>query len=44
MPDFLDENYGTDTIEMGATIAASMVDGQAKFGAAIAAIQVSPKV
>jgi aldehyde:ferredoxin oxidoreductase len=36
--DFLDDNYGIDTIEMGATIAVAMEAGLAKFGDADAAI------
>ena len=32
MMDFLDDNYGVDTIEMGATIAVAMEAGVAKFG------------
>ncbi len=36
--DFLDDNYGVDTIEMGATIAVAMEAGLAKFGDADAAI------
>ncbi len=39
MMDFLDDNYGIDTIEMGATIAVAMEAGLAKFGDADAAIQ-----
>jgi aldehyde:ferredoxin oxidoreductase len=38
MMDFLDDNYGIDTIEMGATIAVAMDAGLAKFGDADAAI------
>jgi len=38
MMDFLDDNYGVDTIEMGATIAVAMEAGLAKFGDADAAI------
>jgi aldehyde:ferredoxin oxidoreductase len=38
MMDFLDDNYGIDTIEMGATIAVAMEAGLAKFGDADAAI------
>ncbi len=38
MMDFLDDNYGLDTIEMGATIAVAMEAGLAKFGDADAAI------
>lgn len=36
--DFLDDNFGLDTIEMGATIAVAMEAGLAKFGDAQAAI------
>ena len=39
MMDFLDDNYGIDTIETGATIAVAMEAGLAKFGDADAAIQ-----
>ena len=38
MMDFLDDNYGLDTIEMGATIGVAMEAGLAKFGDADAAI------
>ncbi len=38
MMDFLDDNYGIDTIEMGATVAVAMEAGLAKFGDADAAI------
>jgi aldehyde:ferredoxin oxidoreductase len=38
MMDFLDDTYGIDTIEMGATIAVAMEAGLAKFGDADAAI------
>jgi aldehyde:ferredoxin oxidoreductase len=38
MMDFLDDNYGVDTIELGATIAVAMEAGLAKFGDADAAI------
>ena len=38
MMDFLDDNYGIDTIEMGATIAVAMEAGLAQFGDADAAI------
>jgi aldehyde:ferredoxin oxidoreductase len=38
MLDFLDDNYGLDTIEMGATIGVAMEAGLAKFGDAQAAI------
>ncbi len=37
--DFLDDNYGIDTIEMGATIAVAMEAGLAPFGDADAAIK-----
>jgi aldehyde:ferredoxin oxidoreductase len=36
--DFLDDNYGIDTIEMGATVGVAMEAGLAKFGDADAAI------
>ena len=38
MMDFLDDNYGLDTIEMGAAIGVAMAAGLAKFGDADAAI------
>ncbi len=38
MMDFLDDNYGIDTIEMGATIGVAMEAGLAEFGDADAAI------
>ncbi len=38
MMDFLDDNYGIDTIETGATIAVAMEAGLAEFGDADAAI------
>jgi aldehyde:ferredoxin oxidoreductase len=38
MLDFLDDNYGLDTIEMGATIGVAMEAGLAKFGDSDAAI------
>jgi aldehyde:ferredoxin oxidoreductase len=38
MLDYLDDTYGLDTIEMGATIAVAMEAGLAKFGDADAAI------
>ncbi len=38
MMDFLDDTYGVDTIELGATIAVAMEAGLAKFGDADAAI------
>ena len=44
MMDFLDDNYGIDTIEMGATIAVAMDAGLAKFGDADAAIQLIQEV
>ncbi len=44
MMDFLDDNYGVDTIEMGATIAVAMDAGLAKFGDADAAIQMIHEV
>ncbi len=44
MMDFLDDNYGIDTIEMGATIAVAMDAGLAKFGDADAAIQMIHEV
>jgi len=39
MMDFLDDNYGIDTIETGATIAVAMEAGLAEFGDADAAIR-----
>ncbi len=42
--DFLDDNYGLDTIEMGATIAVAMEAGVAKFGDAEAAINLIKEV
>ncbi|MFC1669005.1 aldehyde ferredoxin oxidoreductase C-terminal domain-containing protein [Spirochaetota bacterium] len=42
--DFLDDNYGLDTIEMGATIAVAMEAGLAKFGDAKAAINLVKEV
>lgn len=42
--DFLDDNYGLDTIEMGATIAVAMEAGLAKFGDAEAAINLLHEV
>jgi len=39
MMDYLDDNYGIDTIEMGATIAVAMEAGLAEFGDADAAIR-----
>ena len=44
MLDFLDDNYGIDTIEMGATIAVAMEAGLAKFGDADAAIKLVNEV
>jgi aldehyde:ferredoxin oxidoreductase len=44
MLDFLDDNYGIDTIEMGATIAVAMEAGLAKFGDADAAIKMVHEV
>ena len=44
MLDFLDDNYGIDTIEMGATIAVAMEAGLAKFGDADAAIKLVQEV
>lgn len=42
--DFLDDNYGLDTIEMGATIAVAMEAGLAKFGDGKAAIDLIHEV
>lgn len=42
--DFLDDNYGLDTIEMGATIGVAMEAGLAKFGDAQAAINLVHEV
>jgi aldehyde:ferredoxin oxidoreductase len=42
--DFLDDNFGLDTIEMGATIAVAMEAGLAKFGDAQAAINLVTEV
>ncbi len=42
--DFLDDNYGLDTIEMGATIGVAMEAGLAKFGDAEAAINLVHEV
>ncbi len=39
MLDFMDDNFGIDTIEMGATIGVAMEAGLAKFGDANAAIK-----
>ena len=44
MMDFLDDNYGVDTIELGATIAVAMEAGVAKFGDADAAIDLIKEV
>lgn len=44
MLDFLDDNYGLDTIEMGATIGVAMEAGLAKFGEAEAAINLVKEV
>ncbi len=44
MMDYLDDNYGVDTIEMGATIAVAMEAGVAKFGDADAAINLIKEV
>ncbi|MBI5849380.1 MAG: aldehyde ferredoxin oxidoreductase [Nitrospirae bacterium] len=44
MLDFLDDTYGIDTIEMGATIAVAMEAGLAKFGDADAAIKMVHEV
>jgi aldehyde:ferredoxin oxidoreductase len=44
MLDFLDDNYGIDTIEMGATIGVAMEAGLAKFGDAEAAINMVKEV
>ena len=42
--DFLDDNYGLDTIEMGATIGVAMEAGLLKFGDAEAAINLIKEV
>ncbi len=42
--DYLDDNYGLDTIEMGATIAVAMEAGLAKFGDGKAAIKLLHEV
>ena len=42
--DFLDDSFGLDTIEMGATIAVAMEAGLAKFGDAEAAINLVKEV
>ncbi len=44
MMDFMDDNYGLDTIEMGATIAVAMEAGLAEFGDAEAAIKLLKEV
>ncbi len=44
MIDFLDDNYGLDTIEMGATIAVAMEAGLARFGDRQAAINLIREV
>jgi aldehyde:ferredoxin oxidoreductase len=44
MLDFMDDNYGIDTIEMGATIGVAMEAGLAKFGDANAAIKLVKEV
>ncbi len=44
MLDFLDDNFGLDTIEMGATIGVAMEAGLAKFGDAQAAINLVKEV
>jgi aldehyde:ferredoxin oxidoreductase len=44
MLDFLDDNYGLDTIEMGATIAVAMEAGLLKFGDADGAIRLMKEV
>jgi len=44
MMDRLDDDYGVDTIEMGATIAVAMEGGVAKFGDAEAAINLIKEV
>ncbi len=42
--DFMDDNFGVDTIEMGATIAVAMEAGLAKFGDGEAAIRLIKEV
>ncbi len=42
--DFLDDNYGLDTIEMGATIGVAMEAGLLKFGDAQGAINLIKEV
>ncbi len=44
MLDFLDDNFGLDTIEMGATIGVAMEAGLAEFGDAKAAIELVREV
>ncbi|MCP4138204.1 MAG: aldehyde ferredoxin oxidoreductase [bacterium] len=44
MMDFLDDNYGLDTIEMGATIAVAMEAGLLKFGDAEGAIKLIKEI
>jgi aldehyde:ferredoxin oxidoreductase len=44
MLDFLDDNYGVDTIEMGVAIGVAMDAGVAKFGDANAAIELVKEV
>jgi aldehyde:ferredoxin oxidoreductase len=44
MLDFMDDNFGIDTIEMGATIGVAMEAGLAKFGDAQAAINLVKEV
>ena len=44
MLDFLDDNYGLDTIEMGATIGVAMEAGLVKFGDAEGAINLVKEV
>ncbi|MEJ2672782.1 MAG: aldehyde ferredoxin oxidoreductase C-terminal domain-containing protein [Deltaproteobacteria bacterium] len=44
MLDFLDDNYGIDTIEMGVTVGVVMEAGLAKFGDAQAAIEMVKEV
>ncbi len=44
MLDYLDDNFGIDTIEMGATIGVAMEAGLAKFGDANAAVKLVKEV
>ncbi len=44
MMDFLDDNYGLDTIEMGVTIGVAMEAGLLKFGDAEGAINLVKEV